>query len=194
MGKGQLPQGLENRDCHGVTEVQAPGLRTHGDADALVIVLLQKGPVKGKLQLGSAWWFNDHYEGMRSQLKSLMALGCLGNFVGMLTDSRSFLSYTRHEYFRRILCDYLGGLIERGEYPNDFGTSIGKMADDMDVSGWYAPAMNIHRSAFAGRNFEYYSEDGVLSGRMASNAILGAQEHGVYADADADPDSAGMQY
>ena len=64
---------------------------------------------------------------------------------------------------------------------HDFGTSIGKMADDMDVSGWYAPAMNIHRSAFAGRNFEYYSEDGVLSGRMASNAILGAQEHGVYA-------------
>ena len=64
---------------------------------------------------------------------------------------------------------------------NDFGTMIGKMADDMGVSGWYAPAMNIHRSAFAGRNFEYYSEDGVLSGVMASNAIKGAQEHGVYA-------------
>ena len=64
---------------------------------------------------------------------------------------------------------------------HDFGTSIGKMADDMGVSGWYAPAMNIHRSAFAGRNFEYYSEDGVLSGAMASNAIMGAQEQGVYA-------------
>ena len=64
---------------------------------------------------------------------------------------------------------------------HDFGTSIGKMADDMGVSGWYAPAMNIHRSAFAGRNFEYYSEDGVLSGAMASNAILGSQEQGVYA-------------
>ena len=64
---------------------------------------------------------------------------------------------------------------------HDFGTSIGKMADDMDVSGWYAPAMNIHRSAFAGRNFEYYSEDGVLSGAMAANAIMGSQEQGVYA-------------
>lgn len=64
---------------------------------------------------------------------------------------------------------------------HDFGTSIGKMADDMNVSGWYAPAMNIHRSAFAGRNFEYYSEDGVLSGAMAANAIMGSQEQGVYA-------------
>ena len=62
-----------------------------------------------------------------------------------------------------------------------FGESIGKMADDMGVSGWYAPAMNIHRSAFAGRNFEYYSEDGVLSGAMASHAIMGSQEQGVYA-------------
>ena len=64
---------------------------------------------------------------------------------------------------------------------HSFGESIGKMADDMGVSGWYAPAMNIHRSAFAGRNFEYYSEDGVLSGAMASNAIKGSQEQGVYA-------------
>jgi beta-glucosidase len=63
----------------------------------------------------------------------------------------------------------------------EFGRSIGKMADEMDVSGWYAPAMNIHRSAFAGRNFEYYSEDGFISGKMASNAILGAAESGVYA-------------
>ncbi len=62
-----------------------------------------------------------------------------------------------------------------------FGRSIGKMADEMDVSGWYAPAMNIHRSAFAGRNFEYYSEDGFISGKMAANAILGASESGVYA-------------
>lgn len=62
-----------------------------------------------------------------------------------------------------------------------FGQSIGKMADEMGVSGWYAPAMNTHRSAFAGRNFEYYSEDGVLSGNMAANAVLGAEEYGVYA-------------
>ena len=62
-----------------------------------------------------------------------------------------------------------------------FGESIGKMADEMDVSGWYAPAMNIHRSAFSGRNFEYYSEDGVLSGYMAANAVVGAEKYGVYA-------------
>ena len=64
---------------------------------------------------------------------------------------------------------------------HSFGESIGKMADDMGVSGWYAPAMNIHRSAFAGRNFEYYSEDGVLSGAIASHAIMGSQDQGVYA-------------
>lgn len=62
-----------------------------------------------------------------------------------------------------------------------FGDSIGEMAVEMGVSGWYAPAMNIHRSAFSGRNFEYYSEDGVLSGKMASQAVLGAADHGVYA-------------
>lgn len=67
------------------------------------------------------------------------------------------------------------------EMAYEFGVGIGKMADEMDVSGWYAPAMNIHRNAFGGRNFEYYSEDGVLSGMMATNSILGAKEYGVYA-------------
>ena len=74
---------------------------------------------KGKMQHGSAWWFNDHKEGMTSQLTSLANLSVLGNFIGMLTDSRSFLSYTRHEYFRRILCSLLGKWVENGEYPND---------------------------------------------------------------------------
>ena len=63
---------------------------------------------------------------------------------------------------------------------HEFGSSIGQMADEMGVSGWYAPAMNTHRSAFAGRNFEYYSEDGFLAGKMAANAVAGAKEHGVY--------------
>ena len=75
--------------------------------------------VPGKIQHGSAWWFNDHKQGMRDQMISLANLGLLGNFVGMLTDSRSFLSYTRHEYFRRILCDLVGEWVENGEYPND---------------------------------------------------------------------------
>ena len=75
--------------------------------------------IKSKIQHGSAWWFNDHLEGMRDQLKSFAATGVLANFVGMLTDSRSFLSSPRHEYFRRILCDYLGRLVDGGEYPKD---------------------------------------------------------------------------
>ena len=73
------------------------------------------------------------------------------------------------------------GMTWSKELAHDFGDSIGKMANEMNTSGWYGPAMNIHRTAFSGRNFEYYSEDGVLSGAMAANAIAGAQEHGVYA-------------
>ncbi|MBE6971430.1 MAG: glucuronate isomerase [Ruminococcaceae bacterium] len=75
--------------------------------------------VPGRMQMGSAWWFNDHKKGMEHQLTDLMALGAVGTFVGMLTDSRSFLSYTRHEYFRRILCNLLGTMAENGEYPMD---------------------------------------------------------------------------
>ena len=73
----------------------------------------------GKIQQGSAWWFNDNKTGMTEQMTSLANLGCLGNFIGMLTDSRSFLSYTRHEYFRRILCELVGGWVDNGEYPDD---------------------------------------------------------------------------
>lgn len=75
--------------------------------------------VAGKIQHGSAWWFNDTKRGMEEQLKSLADLSILGNFIGMLTDSRSFLSYTRHDYFRRILCNVIGTWVEEGEYPND---------------------------------------------------------------------------
>ncbi len=71
------------------------------------------------MQHGSAWWFNDHLKGMREQLENLASLSALGKFIGMLTDSRSFLSYTRHEYFRRILCGVLAGYVVRGEYPLD---------------------------------------------------------------------------
>jgi len=75
--------------------------------------------VPGKIQHGSAWWFNDTKSGMEEQMISLANLGLLGNFVGMLTDSRSFLSYARHDYFRRILCNLIGKWVENGEYPND---------------------------------------------------------------------------
>lgn len=79
----------------------------------------QSGEVPGKIQFGSGWWFNDQRDGMEDQMKTLANLGLLSRFVGMLTDSRSFLSYPRHEYFRRILCNLIGGWVEAGEYPAD---------------------------------------------------------------------------
>lgn len=82
----------------------------------------QSSEAVGKIQQGSAWWFNDHKTGMTEQMTSLANLGLLGNFIGMLTDSRSFLSYTRHEYFRRIMCELIGGWVENGEYPADYKT------------------------------------------------------------------------
>ncbi len=82
-----------------------------------LIGCFQSPEIPGKIQHGSAWWFNDTRSGMESQLRSLAELGLLGNFVGMLTDSRSFLSYARHDYFRRIFCNLLGGWVENGEYP-----------------------------------------------------------------------------
>ncbi|MEE1013590.1 MAG: glucuronate isomerase [Clostridia bacterium] len=79
----------------------------------------QKAPTPGKIQFGSGWWFNDQRDGMEAQMQALANLGLLSRFVGMLTDSRSFVSYPRHEYFRRILCNLIGGWVEKGEYPND---------------------------------------------------------------------------
>ena len=84
----------------------------------------------GKIQHGSAWWFNDTKEGMMAQLRTLAEGGLLGNFIGMLTDSRSFLSYTRHEYFRRILCRIIGQWVEDGEYPADMET-LGEIVEDI---------------------------------------------------------------
>lgn len=82
----------------------------------------QGAGIKSKLQFGSGWWFNDQRDGMEAQLRALANLGSLPGFVGMLTDSRSFLSYTRHEYFRRILCSLIGGWVENGEFPDDRDT------------------------------------------------------------------------
>ena len=84
-----------------------------------VMGAFQTSEAAGKIQHGSAWWFNDHKKGMTDQLTSLAAEGYLAGFVGMLTDSRSFLSYARHEYFRRILCEIIGAWVENGEYPKD---------------------------------------------------------------------------
>lgn len=89
-----------------------------------------QGGVRGKIQYGSGWWFNDQKDGMQKQMETLMQFGLISQFVGMLTDSRSFLSYTRHEYFRRILCSKIGALLENGEYPYDI-PAVGKMIEDI---------------------------------------------------------------
>ena len=92
-----------------------------GDDELIGTILgcFQNSDAIGKIQQGSAWWFNDNKTGMQKQMTSLANLGLLGNFVGMLTDSRSFLSYPRHEYFRRIMCNLIGGWVENGEFPYD---------------------------------------------------------------------------
>ncbi|WP_078579372.1 glucuronate isomerase [Salipaludibacillus agaradhaerens] len=92
----------------------------HNMVIATAIGNFQKGSCKGKIQFGSGWWFNDQKDGMIRQLTDLANTGLLSTFVGMLTDSRSFLSYTRHEYFRRILCNLLGQWMEAGEVPEDY--------------------------------------------------------------------------
>jgi len=90
----------------------------------------QDSSAVGKIQHGSAWWFNDHKDGIINHLKSVSSLGNLSGFIGMLTDSRSFLSYTRHEYFRRILCDFIGDLVEKGEFYEDYSV-LEKIIEDI---------------------------------------------------------------
>ena len=94
---------------------------------ATMIGNFNDGSVAGKIQWGSGWWFLDQKDGMEKQINTLSQMGLLSRFVGMLTDSRSFLSFPRHEYFRRILCNIYGNDIENGELPNDIeyiGTTI----------------------------------------------------------------------
>lgn len=93
----------------------------------------QSDEMVGKIQHGSAWWFNDTKTGMEEQMKSLANLGLLGNFIGMLTDSRSFLSYARHDYFRRIMCNLIGNWVENGEYPN-IDSSLKKIVEGISYN------------------------------------------------------------
>lgn len=93
----------------------------------------QTSEAESKLQFGSAWWFNDNIDGMREQMKALGNLGALSKFVGMVTDSRSFLSYPRHEYFRRIICGLLGDMVEEGLYPEDYET-LCKIVQDISYN------------------------------------------------------------
>jgi len=93
----------------------------------------QDGSVPGKMQFGSGWWFLDQKDGMEKQIQALSSLGLLSRFVGMLTDSRSFLSYTRHEYFRRILCNLIGNDVAKGEIPEDMEL-LGKMVENISFN------------------------------------------------------------
>ena len=102
-------------------------------ANASIIGCFQNSDAIGKLQLGAAWWFNDHKAGMTEQLTTLADLGLLGNFIGMLTDSRSFLSYTRHEYFRRILCNLIGDWVENGEVQDD-ASALGELVKNISYN------------------------------------------------------------
>lgn len=106
-----------------------------GDNEMIATMLgnFNKGPVAGKIQFGSGWWFLDQKQGMIEQMNSLSALGLISKFVGMLTDSRSFLSFPRHEYFRRIMCNLFGNDMENGEIPNDFDL-VGGIVQDISYN------------------------------------------------------------
>ena len=97
---------------------------------ATMVGNFQDGSLAGRMQFGSGWWYLDQKEGIEWQINALSNVGLLANFVGMLTDSRSFMSYPRHEYFRRVLCNMLGAEMERGELPNDQAL-VGQMVEDI---------------------------------------------------------------
>ncbi len=103
--------------------------------EAVITMLgnFQDGSVPGKMQYGAAWWFNDQKDGIEKQLTALSNMGLLSRFIGMLTDSRSFLSFSRHEYFRRVLCNFLGRQVEEGLLPGDLAI-LGKMVEDISYN------------------------------------------------------------
>ena len=121
MGRslGRLLDRLDSQDKLAKTILYVLNPRDN-EMIATTIGNFQDGRIPGKIQFGSAWWFNDQKDGMERQINALSNMGLLSRFVGMLTDSRSFLSYPRHEYFRRVLCNLFGGDMERGELPGDF--------------------------------------------------------------------------
>ena len=108
------------------------------DSEMLASMLgnFQEGGIKGKMQFGTAWWLNDHKPGMERQMEALSTIGLLSTFLGMLTDSRSFLSFPRHEYFRRILCNKIGCWVENGEYPCDMEI-LGEIVKDISYNNAY---------------------------------------------------------
>ena len=130
VGLSELLGTLEDVGALGKTILYSLNPADNGIIGTIMGAFQANSPIPGKIQQGSAWWFNDHKPGMEAQMISLMSLGAMGSFNGMLTDSRSFLSYTRHEYFRRILCNLFGQMVEDGEYPDDLNR-LGKMVENL---------------------------------------------------------------
>lgn len=128
----RLLDAMDKNDCLPKTILYCLNPRDN-EVLATMIGNFQGGGIAGKVQFGSGWWFNDQKDGMQRQLEQLSQLGLLSQFVGMLTDSRSFLSYTRHEYFRRILCNMIGTWVENGELPNDIKL-LGQMVEDISFN------------------------------------------------------------
>ena len=133
LGLSRLLSAYEMSDALTKTIVYSLNPSDNGVVGTLIGCFQSDSPIPGKIQQGSAWWFNDHKPGMEAQMVSLMSLGAFGTFNGMLTDSRSFLSYTRHEYFRRILCNLIGRMVEDGEYPADLET-LGQMVKNISYN------------------------------------------------------------
>lgn len=133
IGMSKLLGKLEDEGALGKTILYSLNPADNGAIGTMIGAFQTESHIPGKIQQGSAWWFNDNKPGMEAQMISLMSLGAMGTFNGMLTDSRSFVSYTRHEYFRRILCNLFGQMVEDGEYPADMKT-LGKMVEDISYN------------------------------------------------------------
>ncbi len=133
VGLAALLNCLQEADALGKTILYSLNPSDNAAIGTIMGAFQTDSPIPGKIQQGSAWWFNDHKPGMEAQMVSLMSLGAMGTFNGMLTDSRSFLSYTRHEYFRRILCNLFGQMVEDGEYPADM-KALGQMVENISYN------------------------------------------------------------
>ncbi len=130
MGLARLLDALESGGALGKTILYSLNPADNAVIGTIMGAFQTSSSIPGRIQHGSAWWFNDHKSGMEAQMTSLMSLGAMSTFNGMLTDSRSFLSYTRHEYFRRVLCNLFGQIVEDGEYPVDM-EALGQMVENI---------------------------------------------------------------
>lgn len=124
---------LERHDALPLTILYSLNPADNGVIATIMGCFQTNSDIAGRMQMGAAWWFNDHKSGIEKHMLDFMNLGAMGSFIGMLTDSRSFLSYSRHEYFRRILCNAFGILVENGEYPADLDT-LGSIVEDISYN------------------------------------------------------------